>query len=144
MRGKDPFFWFTLSCGAVVVAFIVIPLVELMTSPSISSLWDGLKDKEVVRSIRLSVYTAGSAALISFLFGTPLAYLLARHEFKGKRFLEGVIDLPIVIPHPVVGIAILGVAGRDHWIGQILGELGFRMLGSVTGIITVLTFVGIP
>jgi len=144
MRGKDPFFWFTLSCGAVVVAFIVIPLVELMTSPSMASLWEGLKDKEVVRSIRLSVYTAGSAALISFLFGTPLAYLLARHEFKGKRILEGVIDLPIVIPHPVVGIAILGVAGREHWIGQILGELGIRMLGSVTGIITVLTFVGIP
>jgi len=128
----------------VVVAFIVIPLVELMTSPSMASLWEGLKDKEVVRSIRLSVYTAGSAALISFLFGTPLAYLLARHEFKGKRILEGVIDLPIVIPHPVVGIAILGVAGREHWIGQILGELGIRMLGSVTGIITVLTFVGIP
>ncbi|MBN1106948.1 MAG: ABC transporter permease [Deltaproteobacteria bacterium] len=144
MRGKDRFFWFTLACGVVVVAFIVIPLVELMTSPSLSSLWEGLKDKEVVRSIWLSVYTAGSAALISFLFGTPLAYLLARHEFRGKRFLEGVIDLPIVIPHPVVGIAILGVAGRDHWIGEILGELGIRMLGSVAGIITVVTFVGIP
>jgi molybdate/tungstate transport system permease protein len=144
MRKKEPFFWLTLACGVVIMAFILLPLVELMTSPSIPDLWDSIRDKDVVRSIWLSVYTAGSAALISFLFGTPLAYLLARQEFRGKRFLEGVIDLPIVIPHPVVGIAILSVAGRNHWFGQILDGLGIRVMGSVTGIIAVLTFVGIP
>jgi molybdate/tungstate transport system permease protein len=58
--------------------------------------------------------------------------------------VEGIIDLPIVIPHPVVGIAILSVAGRNHWIGQFLSELGIRVMGSVTGIVVVLTFVGMP
>nr|HPQ60196.1 ABC transporter permease [Syntrophales bacterium] len=85
-----------------------------------------------------------SAAGISFLLGTPLAYLLARRNFRGKRLVESIIDLPIVIPHPVVGIAILSVAGRNHWFGQILSELGIRIMGSVTGIIVVLTFVGMP
>lgn len=144
MRKKEPFFWFTLACGLFILAYILLPLIELMTSPSIPDLWQTIQDKDVVRSIRLSVYTAGSAAIISFLFGTPLAYLLARQDFRGKKFLEAVIDLPIVIPHPVVGIAILGIAGKNHWIGQILGELGIRVMGSVTGIIAVLTFVGIP
>jgi molybdate/tungstate transport system permease protein len=144
MRKKEPFFWFTLACGVVIMAYILIPLVELMRSPSIPDLWASIQDKDVARSIRLSIYTAGSAAVISFLFGTPLAYLLARQDFRGKRFLEAVIDLPIMIPHPVIGIAFLGVAGRNHWIGQIIGELGIRVLGSVTGIIAVLTFVGIP
>lgn len=144
MRKKEPFFWFTLACGTFIVAYILLPLIELITSPSISDLWESLKDKDMVRSIWLSVYTAGSAALISFLFGTPLSYFLARHEFRGKRFLEAVIDLPIVIPHPVVGIAILGIAGQNHWIGQIISELGIRVLGSVTGIVAVLTFVGLP
>jgi len=97
-----------------------------------------------VRSIWLSIYTAASAAGISFLLGTPLAYLLARRNFRGKRLVESIIDLPIVIPHPVVGIAILSVAGRNHWFGQILSELGIRIMGSVTGIIVVLTFVGMP
>jgi molybdate/tungstate transport system permease protein len=92
----------------------------------------------------LSIYTAGLAALISFFLGTPLAYLLARSNFRGKRLVEGIIDLPIVIPHPVVGIAILSVAGRNHWIGQLLSELGIRVMGSVTGIVVVLTFVGMP
>ena len=126
------------------MAFILIPLVEMMTAPSFAMLKETIKDKDVVRSIWLSIYTAGLAAIISFVFGTPLAYLLARTEFTGKRFVESIIDLPIVIPHPVVGIAILSVAGRNHWIGQIFSDLGIRIMGSVTGIVVVLTFVGLP
>ena len=134
----------TISCGGIILAFIVLPLFDMVTAPSVSMLKETLKDRDVVHSIWLSIYTAASAALISFLFGTPLAYLLARTDFRGKRLVESIIDLPIVIPHPVVGIAILSVAGRNHWFGQILGDLGIRIMGSVTGIITVLIFVGLP
>jgi molybdate/tungstate transport system permease protein len=141
---REPFFWVSVSCGIVIMAFIILPLIQLLTSPSLEMLRESIGDKDVVRSIWLSVYTAGLAALISFVLGTPLAYLLARSKFRGKRLIEGIIDLPIAIPHPVVGIAILSVAGRNHWFGQILGELGIRIMGSVTGIVTVLTFVGIP
>jgi len=126
------------------MAFILLPLIELMTAPSLAMLKETIKDKDVVRSIWLSIYTAGLAALISFILGTPLAYLLARSNFRGKRLVEGIIDLPIAIPHPVVGIAILSVAGKNHWIGQVFSELGIRVMGSVTGIVMVLTFVGIP
>jgi molybdate/tungstate transport system permease protein len=141
---REPFFWITISCGLLIMAFILLPLIEMMTAPSVTMLQGAIQDRDVVRSIWLSIYTAGSAALIAFVFGTPLAYLLARSDFRGKRLVEGIIDLPIVIPHPVVGIAILSVAGRNHWIGRALGELGVRIMGSVTGIITVLAFVGMP
>jgi len=141
---REPFFWISVSCGIVIMAFIILPLLQLITAPSLGMLGETIRDKDVVRSIWLSIYTAGLAALISFLFGTPLAYLLARSDFRGKRLVEGIIDLPIAIPHPVVGIAILSVAGKNHWIGQILSELGVRIMGSVTGIVTVLTFVGLP
>ena len=141
---REPFFWVSVSCGIVIMAFIILPLIQLLTSPSLEMLRESIGDKDVVRSIWLSIYTAGLAALISFVLGTPLAYLLARSKFRGKRLVEAIIDLPIAIPHPVVGIAILSVAGRNHWFGQMLGELGIRVMGSVTGIVTVLTFVGIP
>ncbi len=141
---REPFFWITVSCGLVIMAFILLPLIELMTAPSLAMLKETIQDKDVVRSIWLSIYTAGLAALISFILGTPLAYLLARSNFRGKRLMEGIIDLPIAIPHPVVGIAILSVAGKNHWIGHIFSELGIRVMGSVTGIVMVLTFVGIP
>jgi molybdate/tungstate transport system permease protein len=144
MGKREPFFWLTISCSGIVIAFIVLPLFDMVTAPSVSMLKETLKDHDVVHAIWLSIYTAASAALISFVFGTPLAYILARTDFRGKRLVESIVDLPIVIPHPVVGIAILSVAGRNHWIGRILGDLGIRIMGSVTGIITVLTFVGIP
>jgi molybdate/tungstate transport system permease protein len=126
------------------MAFILVPLAELLASPSLSMLKEALLDKDVMHAIRLSITTAGTAALIALLMGTPLAYLLARMDFKGKRLVESIIDLPIVIPHPVVGIAILGVAGQNHVVGQCLQAIGLRIMGSVTGIIVVLTFVGLP
>lgn len=144
MKVREPFFWVTISCGAVIMIFILLPIVEMLTAPSLSMIMEAIKDKNVVSSIRLSIITAASAALIAFVFGTPLAYVLARTTFRGKRLVESVVDLPIVIPHPVIGIAILSVAGRDHWLGMLLADLGIRVMGSVTGIITVLTFVGLP
>ncbi len=144
MFKKELFFWVTISSGVVILAFILLPLVEMMTAPSLEMLTKTFNDKDVMRSIWLSIYTAGLAALISFVFGTPFAYFMARTDFAGKRLVESIIDLPIVIPHPVVGIAILSVAGKNHWIGQIMSEIGIRIMGSVTGIVTVLIFVGLP
>ncbi|HOC74639.1 MAG TPA: ABC transporter permease [Deltaproteobacteria bacterium] len=144
MARREPFYWVSVSCGIVVLAFILLPLVEMLTAPSSAMLKETLHDKNVVQSIWLSVYTAFAAAGISFVVGTPLAYVLARSRFRGKHLIESIIDLPIVIPHPVVGIAILGVAGRNHWLGQIMSELGIRIMGTTMGIIAVLTFVGMP
>ena len=141
---RDFFLWVTISSGLVVLIFILLPLVQMVASPSLENLIATVSDRDVIRSIWLSIYTAGMAALISFIVGTPFAYFLARKVFWGKRFVESIVDLPIVIPHPVVGIAILSVVGKNHWIGQVLYELGIRIMGSVPGIIVVLTFVGMP
>ena len=143
-RGRDPFLWLAVASSTVIVAFILVPLVEMMTQPTLASLKETLMDRDVVRSIRLSIVTSGSAAVIALVFGTPLAYLLARRRFPGKKILESVIDLPIMIPHPVVGIALLSIAGRNHPIGRVMQSVGIEIMGTVTGLIAVLTFVGLP
>jgi molybdate/tungstate transport system permease protein len=140
----DPFFWIAIFSTATVVVFILFPLIEMVVQPSFQDLKETIQDPDVVRSIWLSIYTAGMAGLISFIIGTPFAYLLARKEFPGKKLVESIIDLPIMIPHPVVGIAILGLAGKNHWIGQVMQQVGIHIMGTVTGIVTVLTFVGLP
>ena len=139
-----PFFWLTVTCSSVIVAFILFPLVEMVSQPSLASLGEAVVDRDVVHAVLLSITTSGAAALISLIFGTPLAYLLARRRFAGKRILESVIDLPIMIPHPVVGIAILSIAGRNHWLGKALQQAGIHIMGTVTGLVVVLTFVGLP
>ena len=73
---REPFFWISISCGLVIMAFILLPLIEMMTAPSLSMLKETIQDKDVVRSIWLSIYTAGLADLISFVLGTHIAYLM--------------------------------------------------------------------
>jgi molybdate/tungstate transport system permease protein len=133
-----------MAASAVITAFILLPLVEMVVQPSLADLAASWRDPDVLRAIGMSIYTAGAAALLSFVFGTPFAYLLARKTFPGKRLVESVVDLPIMVPHPVVGIALLSLAGRHHWLGRILDHLNVQIMGTVTGIITVLTFVGLP
>jgi molybdate/tungstate transport system permease protein len=116
----------------------------MVAQPSFTDLKEAITDRDVLNAIKLSLYTSLTAALISFIFGTPFAYLLARKDFPGKKFVESIIDLPIMIPHPVVGIAILSIAGRNHWLGEIMCSIGIKIMGSITGIIVVLTFVGLP
>jgi len=140
----DLFVGLMFFCTAVIIAFIVLPIFEMVTQPGWDSLIEAFADRDVLGSIWLSVYTSAGAALISFVFGTPFAYLMARKHFRGKRVVESIIDLPIMIPHPIVGIAILSMAGRNHWLGQVLQAMSIRIMGSVTGIIVVLTFVGLP
>ena len=140
----SPFF---IICGVFsifILAFISFPLAKMILAPPLSSLILALRDGEVTQAIGLSLYTALWASAISFLFGTPLAYILARKEFRGKRFVESVVDVPIVIPHPVIGIAILSAVGQGTVMGEVLRSIGVKIVGSATGIVTVLTFVGAP
>jgi molybdate/tungstate transport system permease protein len=143
-RSFTPFHALAVSSSVVIAAFIVTPLLEMISQPSLQSLLETAQDKDVLRSVWLSVFCSGAAALIALVLGTPLAYLLARGSFRGKKFVESIIDLPIMIPHPVVGIAILSLAGKGHLIGEIAGALGIRIMGSITGIVVVLTYVGLP
>ncbi len=140
----DPFFWIAIFSTATVVVFILFPLIEMVVQPSFQDLKETIQDPDVVRSIWLSIYASGLAGIISFIIGTPFAYLLARKDFFGKKLVESIIDLPIMIPHPVVGIAILGLAGKNHWLGNLMQQVGIQIMGTVTGIVTVLTFVGLP
>ena len=141
---KDPFFWLTISSAGIIAAFILLPLIQVVVQPSFESLVETAKDKDVIAAIRLSLFTSGLAAVISLVAGTPAAFLLARKNFPGKRILESIVDLPIMIPHPIVGIAILSLAGRNHWFGKAVQSLGVEIMGTTTGIVTVLTFVGMP
>ncbi|MGE4439870.1 MAG: ABC transporter permease [Desulfomicrobium sp.] len=135
--------WLAVSC-ALVLLFIVGPLARTVLSPDAQRMRETLLDADVLRSVGLSMGASGLAALLALIFGTPLAYVLARKEFRGKKIVESLIDLPIMIPHPVIGIAFLTLAGRGNWFGRLLGSMRIEIMGTVTGITVVLFFVGLP
>ena len=101
-------------------------------------------DAELRRSLVLTALTATAAMLIGLLCGTPLAYLLARRRFRGKPVIAALLDLPLLIPHPVAGIALLLVLGRDSAVGGSLLEIGLRIVGTPLGIVAAMLFVSAP
>ncbi|WP_319542455.1 ABC transporter permease [uncultured Pseudodesulfovibrio sp.] len=135
--------WF-LGSSVLVLLFIAAPLASTIAAPTWERFVETLVDPAVIQSIWLSMSTSGIAALIALIFGTPLAYILARYDFPGKKMVESIIDLPIMIPHPVVGISLLSLTGRDTWFGAFISDLGVEIMGTTTGIVSVLVFVGLP
>ena len=101
-------------------------------------------DAELRGSLALTALTATAAMVIGLLCGTPLAYLLARRQFRGKPVIAALLDLPLLIPHPVAGIALLLVLGRDSAVGGALLETGLRIVGTPLGIIAAMLFVSAP
>jgi len=130
--------------GACLVLFIVGPLLRLLFFASPESLGEALRDTELRDSIVLTAFTASLATFIAALFGVPLAYLLARRNFPGRRLVQGLIELPVVVPHPVAGIALLLFLGRRSEVGGALAHLGLEFVSHVPGIVAAMLFVSAP
>lgn len=144
MKRIDPFHLLFILITLPIILLLTLPLLQMTFAPSWEMMMETIRDKDVVNAIARSISLSLYAGLLSFVLGTPLAYLLARKTFVGKKLIEGIIDLPIMIPHPVVGIAILSLSGRNQPIGQFLNKIGVQIMGTRTGIVCVLLFVGIP
>ncbi|MGP8322834.1 MAG: ABC transporter permease subunit [Methanosarcinaceae archaeon] len=109
----------------------------------LSGLVDAASSKPVLKSIFLSLYAGFLATIISLLLGVPTAYILARKNFTGKRFVESMLDVPVVIPHTVAGIALLTVFGANGLLGAPLQPyIQFR--DAMPGIVVAMLFVSAP
>jgi molybdate/tungstate transport system permease protein len=145
MSGAALFFKGVMAAGVLASALVILlPLSELLVQTSFQGMMDALKDPQVLDSLKVSFSAAGLAAACSFVMGTPFAYLLARSSFPGKKLAEGIVDLPIMIPHPVIGIAILVASSPHCWFGRLLQQAGIEVMGTLTGITAVMLFVGLP
>jgi molybdate/tungstate transport system permease protein len=130
--------------GILIVLFILIPLAKVVLLSDKESLWQALTDSTTINSITLTLYAALITTAIGFILGVPLAYILARYDFPWKSAVEGLIDLPIVVPHTAAGIALLFVFGRNFLLGKWFNALGIQFVDSLAGIVVAMLFVSVP
>ena len=130
--------------GGLLVVFVVLPLVSTLLSTTPADFIKSFGDPEVLQSIGLTFGAAAIATTLALVTGVPLAYLLARRKFAGKRLLEAIINLPVVIPHTAAGIALLLVFGRRGLLGQWFSPLGITFTDNVAGIVVAMLFVSLP
>jgi molybdate/tungstate transport system permease protein len=130
--------------SALLMLFIVGPLVRLVLEAGPMSLGTAFADGEVRASIILTLVCATAATAFGAFLGLPLAWALARRRFPGRRLVQGLVDLPAVVPHPVAGIALLLFLGRRSAIGGTLADLGLEVVNHAPGIVAAMAFVSIP
>ncbi|WP_091604560.1 ABC transporter permease [Micromonospora mirobrigensis] len=125
--------------------FLVLPLVGLLARAPWTTLPQRLTAPGVLTALRLSVQTATLATLLCLLLGVPLAWLLARVEFPGRRLVRALVTVPLVLPPVVGGVALLLVFGRRGLLGGWLDDtFGVTLPFSTAGVVLAEAFVAMP
>jgi molybdate/tungstate transport system permease protein len=130
--------------ASLFLVFLLAPLLGLVGAGGASGVRQLFIDPELRGALALTLLTATTATICAVLGGTPVAYLLARRRFAGRALVMAILDLPLIVPHPVAGIALLLVLGRASPLGGALLALGLRITGSVFGIVCAMLFVAGP
>lgn len=143
MRNKSMKIIF-LFCGLILFLIISLPILKLIVVSDRRAFLLTLQDLEVIKAIVIS-FTAGIfSTLIGLTLGIPLAYSIVRYEFLGKKIVESIINLPLVIPHPAAGIALLYIFGQRYIGGKLFHWIGIEFTGSILGITIAMCFVSVP
>ncbi len=129
------------SFSFIILLIILLPLIKILFSSSPEILIKTAKEKEVINSILLTFRASLWSSLFAIIFGIPVAYLIAREDFKFKKIVEGIIDIPVIIPHTAAGIALLSVIGRNSIVSKIFGG---SLIGTEIAISIGMFFVSVP
>lgn len=129
----------------IAVAFLFIPLIGLLLETPWAQLPALLTSTTATEALRLSIVTSLLAAAVATILGVPLAWVLARKEFTGQRFVRAIVLLPLVLPPVVGGVTLLTAFGRRGLVGQYLYDwFGIQLPFSTAGVVMAEAFVAMP
>ncbi|MGZ9810136.1 sulfate ABC transporter permease subunit CysT [Pseudoroseicyclus sp. H15] len=150
LRAPSPLPGFGLAMGITLAALgiiVLLPLGALVgrgVAMGPAELAGHLGSRRVMHALLLSFRAALVASAINMVFGTALAWVLARYRFPGRRLVDAAVDLPFALPTAVAGIALTALYAPNGAFGQILAPLGIQVAYTELGIWMALIFVGLP
>jgi molybdate transport system permease protein len=130
--------------GGAGLVFLALPLLALLARVLQTSAWQNAPGSLIPDAIQLSFVTTLAASGLTLLFGTPLALLFARGRFVGKRLLNVLVELPIVLPPAVAGLALLITFGRRGLLGPLLLPLEISLPFTTAAVVMAQAFVSAP
>jgi molybdate transport system permease protein len=133
-----------LLLAGVALLFLTLPIFALGVRAIQNRAWDAAASDTVSDAIALSLLTTSLTLLLALVFGTPLAYALARYRLPFKRAIHVLIELPIVLPPAVAGLALLLALGRRGILGGALSEIGVSIPFTTAAVIVAQTFIAAP
>ena len=139
--------WFPLLLAAslaLALSFLTVPVAAIFLDSSPGELIESLGEPGALDALWLSLRTTAISIAIILLIGTPAAYLLATRSFKGKALVVTLVELPLVLPPAVAGIALLAAVGPAGIFGSAIEAAGIEISLTTAGVVVALTFVASP
>ncbi|MDQ6673854.1 MAG: ABC transporter permease [Chloroflexota bacterium] len=142
---KSPAFGLSALPASLLVVFLALPILGLVgRATTTGGLLAALQRPVVLDALRLSLLSTTSVLGLTLVFGSPLALLLARRRFPGSTLVDSLVDLPIVLPPAVAGLALLLTFGRRGVLGTSLAALGIELPFTTAAVILASFFVAAP
>lgn len=124
--------------------FIIFPIVAIFLRTSPGGLLESLNQAQVVKAVHLSLLTSLLTTVVTWIVGTPVAYLLAQRRFRFRRLVDTLIDLPTVLPPAVAGVALLMAFGRRGLLGPWLESFDITIPFTMSAVVIAQTFIASP
>ena len=144
MRRASVFAFGAGAALAIALAFLALPVVSVFVDTSPGELLATLDDPASRDALLLSLETSTIALALILLVGTPAAWVLATRRFRGRALVITLVELPLVLPPAVAGIALLASLGPSGILGGALEDAGVRLALEKAGVVAALTFVAAP
>jgi molybdate/tungstate transport system permease protein len=144
MNRYGPFNWILLLLSSLILLFLIAPLLSMFIKTGPGEFFATAADKEVRASIWLTIWVSFASTLLFSVAAVPFAWILARKSFPGKSLVQGIIDLPVVLPHTAAGIALLGFISREGVLGKAASAVGLNLVNNPAGIAIAMAFVSLP
>lgn len=128
----------------LVLLFFMLPVVAIMTQSKPSDIFASLKDPVAFDALRLSLQTTFISVCITGVFGTLAAWIIATGNIKARSMITTIIELPLVLPPAVAGIALLVALGPNSFLGGFFSDVGIQLVLTSAGVVIAITFVSAP
>ena len=136
--------WLFILPGLLLLGLFGLPILALFSQAMGDAFLPYALAPEALSALKLSLLTSLVSVGIAVALGTPLAYMLARWRFSGKGLIEMLVDLPVVLPPSVAGLALLITFGRQGWLGSALSAFGISLPFTTAAVVMAQTFVSAP
>jgi molybdate transport system permease protein len=133
-----------MAATVIMLTVLAVPLLALVLSTAPGDLLDGLRHPLALSALRLSLFTTTTSLALTLLLGTPLAWWMARHPGPAERAAATLVQLPIVVPPAVSGLALLLAFGRRGLLGPLLEQAGWALPFTTAAVVLAELFVSAP
>lgn len=134
----------TLFYTCLILLLPMSALVVQLSEMSWAQYWAVITHPQIVAAYKVTLLSAGVASIFNAIFGMLLAWIITRYRFPGRKFLDGLMDLPFALPTAVAGLTLATLFSTQGWYGLVLDKFDIKVINTWIGIVVAMSFTSLP